>query len=354
MSDFSNILKNYQQILWPVIDKAINDANKFPKFCQIDKKYQSLLDFHHEIVSEYPSRLGKYFRPSLLLLTAQAMGVNLDIALNTAAAMQISEDWILNHDDIEDDSPDRRGKPSLHKMYGIELAINAGDALHLIMWQVLSNNFKTLDSSLAIKIIDEFGLMLNRTVLGQGIELKWALDNRFDLSDNDNYLVLESKTGYYTIAGPMRLGAILANAKEEQLDNIFKFGVLLGRSFQIIDDLLDLTSDFSGMKKIKGNDIYENKKTIMLLHLYRTATGQDKTDLVTILDKSRTQKTPEDISMVINLMNKYGSIDYGRQLAKKFAQESKVIFDQDLGFLSQEPYRQQLQSAIDFIVNRDH
>ena len=354
MIDFLTILKNYQQILWPVIDKAISDANTFPKFCQIEKKYQPQLDFHRQIVSEYPSRLGKYFRPGLLLLTAQAMGVKLDTALNTAAAMQISEDWILNHDDIEDDSPDRRGKPALHKMYGIELAINAGDALHLIMWQVLSNNFQTLESKLAVRIIDEFGLMLNRTVLGQGIELKWALDNRFDLSDEDNYLVLESKTGYYTIAGPMRLGAILANATDNQLDTIFKFGVLLGRSFQIIDDLLDLTSDFSGMKKIKGNDIYENKKTIMLLHLYRTATGQDKNNLVEILNKFRCQKTPEDITTVIDMMNKYGSLDYGRQLAQKFANEAKTIFHQDLTFLSVDPYRQQLESAIDFIINRNH
>jgi geranylgeranyl diphosphate synthase, type II len=351
---FLEILKNYQDLLWPVIEKAIIDANNFPVFCSIDKKYQSVLDFHLEIVSDYPRRKGKYLRPSLLLLAAQAMGVDLKSALNTAAAMQISEDWILNHDDIEDDSPDRRGQPALHKIYGHELALNAGDALHLIMWQVLFNNYSSLSPELSSKIINEFGLMLNRTVLGQEIELKWAKDNRFDLTDEDNFLVLESKTGYYTIAGPMRLGAILGGATDNQLNKIYKFGVLLGRSFQIIDDYLDLTSDFAGSKKVKGNDIYENKRTIMLLHLIRHASQNDLSEIIKILAKSRTQKTPEDIVKIISLMDKYGSLNYAQDLAKKFATEAKEIFSKDLKFLKIEPYRSQIEAGIDFIVTRDH
>jgi len=352
--NFLEVLKNYQIILWPAIEKAIIDSNKFPAFCSIDKKYQSELDFHLEIVSDYPRRKGKYLRPGLLLLTAQAMGASLKSALNTAAAMQISEDWILNHDDIEDDSPDRRGKPALHKIYGHELALNAGDALHLIMWKVLFENYYSLDRDLFQKIITEFQLMLNRTVLGQEIELKWAKDNRFDLTDEDNFLVLESKTGYYTIAGPMRLGAILAGASIDQLDKIYRFGVLLGRSFQIIDDYLDLTSDFSGGKTVKGNDICENKRTIMLLHLMRHADQNDLLKITKILFKSRTQKTPDDIKEIISLMTKYGSLDYAKDLAKKFAVQSKKIFSKDLKFLSGEPFRSQIESGIDFIVTRDH
>lgn len=351
--DFLEVLKSYQDILWPVIEKAIIDSNKFPAFCSIDKKYQSELNFHLEIVSEYPRRKGKYLRPGLLLLTAQAMGAGLKSALNTAAAMQISEDWILNHDDIEDDSPDRRGKPALHKIYGHELALNAGDALHLIMWKVLFENYRSLGQDLSQKIFTEFQLMLNRTVLGQEIELKWARDNRFDLTDEDNFLVLESKTGYYTIAGPMRLGAILAGASIGQLDKIYKFGVLLGRSFQIIDDYLDLTSTFSGQKQ-QYNDIYESKRTIILGHLLRSATVEEKNKIKIILSKTRYRKTETEVKEIISLMTKYGSLDYAKDLATKFAVRSKQIFTKDLKFLRAEPYRQQLESAIDFIVNRTH
>jgi geranylgeranyl diphosphate synthase, type II len=268
--------------------------------------------------------------------------------------MQISEDWILGHDDIEDQSEERRGQPAIQKLYGNELAINAGDALHVLMWKILAQNYLVLDQKTAQKIEDEFFLMLNRTILGQTIEIKWTQENRFDLTEEDILLILESKTGYYTIAGPMRLGAILTGATEFQLESIYKFGVLLGRSFQIVDDLLDLTSDFAGQKKQQGNDIYEGKRTIMLIHLLNNANSSDLSKLKEILSKSRVDKTPDEINWVITKMNEYKSIEYGKKLAQKFALQAQTIFDNDLKFLSQEPFRSQLQSIFDFIITRDH
>lgn len=351
--NFVNSLKKCQEIVWPVIEKKINTLNDFPEYCQVNKKYQKELDFHLEIVGDYPRRKGKYFRPTLLLLTALGMGTEEKDCLNTAAAMQISEDWILNHDDIEDDSPERRGQAALHKKYGMELAMNAGDALHIVMWQVLMDNFPILGEKKSLEIINEFEIMLNRTVLGQEIEMKWVREKGFDLSDEDNFLILESKTGYYTIAGPMRLGAILAGASKEELDKIYHFGVILGRSFQIIDDLLDLTSDFAGLKK-RGNDIYENKRTIMLLHLYREAKGVDKEKLIEILNKKREEKNESDVDYIVKLMEKYGSLKYGFKLAEKFTEEAKNIFHKELTFIKKEPYRSQIEAGIDFVAKRDH
>ena len=351
--DFLKLLKKYRNLLWPEVRKAIEKINSFPKYCRLDKKYQKELDFHQNIVGDYPQRQGKYLRPTLLLLTAQAMGAKKEMANNTATAMQISEDWILNHDDIEDDSESRRGLPALHKIYGIELAINAGDALHIIMWKVLFDNFLILEKQLAMKIVEEFYTMLNRTVLGQEIELKWTRDKRYDLSEEDNFLILESKTGYYTIAGPMRLGAIIAGASEKQLEAIYRFGVILGRSFQIVDDLLDLTSDFAGQKR-RGNDIYENKRTIMLLHLIKTSSGIDKKLISEIIDKKREEKREKDIDIIVKLMEKYGSLDYGKKMAEKYAKEAKIIFNKELDFIKIQPYRNQIKSGIDFIVNRNY
>lgn len=351
--DFLNTLKNYQNILWPIIEKKIKEVNDFPDYCRLDKKYQKELDFHLKIVSDYPQRKGKYLRPSLLLLTAEGMGAKREKAMMTAGAMQISEDWILNHDDIEDDSESRRGKPVLHKIYGNALAINAGDALQVIMWKVLFDNFLILNKKMAMEIIEEFYTMMSRTILGQGIELKWTRDNRYDLDEEDNLLILESKTGYYTIAGPMRLGAIIAGASQKQLETIYRFGVILGRSFQIIDDLLDLTSDFSGQKK-RGNDIYENKRTLMLLHLIKKSSEVDKKLISKILEKKREEKREEDIDIMVDLMKKYGSLDWGKKMADKYAEEAKIIFEKELDFIKIEPYRSQIKSGIDFIVNRDH
>jgi len=348
------VLTRNKNILWPEIAKYLNLIKDYPEFCQIKLPYQNLLDLHFQMVSDYPKRKGKYLRPTLLIITAQSLGFDLNKSLPTAAAMQISEDWILNHDDIEDQSEERRGQPAIQKIYGNELALNAGDALHILMWQILSKNYLILDKNIAQKIEDEFFMMLNRTILGQTIEIKWTQDNRFDLTEEDILLILESKTGYYTIAGPMRLGAILAGASDKQLESIYKFGILLGRSFQIIDDLLDLTSDFAGQKKQQGNDIYEGKRTIMLIHLLNNSSPEDQQKLKEILSKSRDQKSPKEIIWVIEKMKEYDSLEYGKNLAKKFAIEAQQIFDNDLKFLSQEPFRSELQSIFDFILTRDH
>jgi len=354
MVDFLEVLAKKREIVWREIKSYLDSFIEFPEYCQIPRRYSSLVKFHQKIVSEYPTRRGKYLRPALVMLTASAMGFSEKKAIKTAAAMQISEDWILGHDDVEDDSLQRRGKPALHRIYGKELAINAGDALHVVMWRVLQDNFKVVGAKKARAIINEFYWMLNRTILGQTVELKWTQENKTDLADEDIFFILASKTAYYTIAGPMRLGAILAGASGEQLDLIYRFGQFLGRCFQIKDDLLDLTSDFSGLKKQMGNDVYEGKRTIMLMHLFRTIRGEDKKRLVKIMKKKRSEKTKGEVKWVIKMMVKYGSLDHGQQLAEKLAKQAKKFFDDNLVFLSRQPARSQLRGGINFILERKY
>lgn len=351
---FEEVLAEKRDKVWSVIKGHLEDSVKFPDFCKIAPKYASIAKFHQMIMAEYPERKGKYLRPTLVLLTASAMGFPEKKALQTAAAMQVSEDWILNHDDIEDDSLQRRGRPTLHRLYGRELAINAGDGLHILMWKILKDNLKIVNSKKGLRILDEFYHMLSRTVLGQTVEIKWAQEDRTDLTDEDILFILESKTGYYTIAGPMRLGAILGGASEKQLVDIYEFGKILGRSFQIVDDLLDLTSDFKGLKKQVGNDIYEGKRTIMLVHLFRTVSGENRRKLLAIMEKPRDKKTESEVKWVIEKMKEYKSLEHGRELAEKFAKEAEEIFEKKLGFLKSQPSRDQLKAGIDFIIKRDY
>lgn len=354
ISNFTDILENYKKQIWPIIDRNINASLEFDNAGKVADKYKYLVDFHRKMVRVYPERKGKYVRPSLVAITAQAMGVPLEKALQTAAAMQVSEEWILIHDDVEDDSLQRRGDKALHQMYGKELAINAGDALHVVMWKLLVDNRKVVGEDKAFKVIDEFSQMLDRTVLGQTIEIKWTQDNKTDLSDEDILLILESKTGYYTIAGPMRLGAVLAGASKSQLVKIYEFGKSLGYCFQIKDDLLDLTSDFAGLKKQMGNDIYEGKRTIMLAHLLRTAKGANKNKLLKILQENREQKTEAEVEWTIEQMEKYGSLEYGQKLMEKFAKKAVRYFGQELNFLDHQPYRTYLSMLPDFLLKRTH
>lgn len=350
--NFTDILEGYKKQIWPIIDLNIDSGLKFEGVGEVADKYKYLTDFHQKMIRVYPERMGKYVRPSLVMITAQAMGVPSKKALQTAAAMQVSEEWILVHDDAEDDSLQRRGGKALHRIYGKELAINAGDSLHVTMWKLLIDNRKIIDEDKTFEVIEEFSQMLNRTVLGQTIEIKWTQENKTDLSDEDILLILESKTGYYTIAGPMRLGAILGGASKDQLDKIYIFGKYLGYCFQIRDDLLDLTSDFAGLKKQTGNDIYEGKRTIMLAHLLRTTKGTDKNKLLKILQKTREQKTVAEVKWVIEKMKDCESLDYGQKLMEKFAKQAVDYFDRELSFLDQEPYREYLSMLPNFLLKR--
>lgn len=352
--DFKEVLREKREIVWPEIKNYLDSLIDFPDYCRVSSRYMPLARFHQRLTSEYPKRKGKYIRPSLVLLIASAMGFPEEKAVKTAAAMQVSEDWILNHDDIEDDSLQRRGQPALHRLYGKELAINAGDALHVLMWKILRDNKKIIGLKKTMAILDEFYQMLSRTTLGQTVEIRWTQENKTDLTDEDIFFILESKTAYYTIAGPMRLGGILAGADQKQLELIYKFGRPLGRCFQITDDLLDLTSDFSGLKKQTGNDIYEGKRTIMLMHLFRTIKGREKKQLMAMMEKKRAEKTEEEVKWAIEMMEKYGSLAYGRRLAEELTQQAKEIFEQELGFLSYQPAYDQLKAGIDFMASRKH
>jgi geranylgeranyl diphosphate synthase type II len=352
--DFVEVLKAKKELVWQEIEKYLQTPLSLKGKLKISQKYQKEVNFHWQIVSDYPQRKGKYLRPTLLLLTAQAMGFPEKKAIKTAAAMQTSEDWMLAHDDFEDNSLERRGKPALHRIYGNELAVNAGDALHMLMWKILKDNEKILGTKKTCEINDEFYQMIARTCLGQTVEIKWTQENKNNLTDEDIFFVLEGKTVYYTIAGPMRLGAILAGATPKQLEIIYEFARPLGLCFQIKDDLLDLTSDFAGLKKQMGNDLYEGKKTIMLLHLFRNIKGQEKKKLAEIMKKGRDEKTPKEVDWVIKMMEKYGSLAYGKNLAEKLAKQAKNIFKQKLGFLSHQPARNQIIAGIDFVLQREY
>jgi geranylgeranyl diphosphate synthase, type II len=347
------ILENYKKLVWPEIKKNLIDPD-YPEEFKTPKKYQNEVDYLWKINRDYSERGGKYLRATLLILCCEAMGGNTRDAIKTAAAMQISQDWILISDDIEDDSIERRGKPTLHRIYGKELAINASDALETVMWKVVIDNLLSLSLEKTKAILEEFYKGMMRTTLGQGIEINWVRKQKIEIADEDWYLIGDSKSGYYTIALPVRLGAIIAGVSDEELKKLTKFSLNMGRCFQLIDDLLDITSDFSGLKKQTGNDIYEGKRTIMLGHLLRNTTPLVKNKILSILSKTREEKTETEVKWIIEKMYEYKSIEYAKNLAKKYKDEAKKIFKDDLKFLSKEPARTKFSVLIDFILERKY
>ncbi len=290
-----NTLEETKKLVWPVIEKYLEDP-LYPVQFQIPSGYRKEVDFFWKVNKEYPERKGKYMRPTFVLLIAEALGIKKSKVLNVAAAMQLSEDWILIHDDIIDNSDERRGKPCLHKIYGNEMAINAGDTLSMIMWKIITD----LKSE---KIKQEFYSILMRTILGQGVEQMWTDGTISKVNENDCFFIADGKSGYYSIAGPMRLGAIAANATRSQIDKITEFGLHLGRCFQLVDDILDIDQDRK-----------EGKATLA------------------------TQK----------------GVGFTKKIASKEKDLAKEIFNKKLSFLSQEPARKQLVELTDFILERNY
>jgi len=350
--DFKEVLKEKKALVWKEYQKYLpGETTSHYKLDKI-KNYRDEDKLFWEMISDYPRRQGKYVRGALIMLVCEAMGIPQEKAVLTAAAMQASEDWILVHDDLEDGSLERRGKPALHKLHSMAQTINAGDALHIVMWKMLRDNEQVLGAEKTFKIMDEMNNMLVRTTLGQAVEIKWTEENRLDLSDEDIYFVIGGKTTYYTICGPLRLGGIIAGLDKKQLELLFEFGTPLGRCFQIKDDLLDLTSDFEGLKKQVGNDVYEGKRTMMLMHLLKNAGKEDLAKIKEILQKNREEKTEEEVKFIINKMHEVGSIKYGEEKAEALKEEALRIFDEKLGFLNKEPGRSKLKAGIDFILTR--
>lgn len=351
--EFTSYLEHQKQRVGQVIDTCLQ------QFKQEDwqtvtmmgqEKYRGIFDEHWQIVNDYPARRGKYLRPTLVLLMAEAMTGSSDKAVHTAAAMQMSEDWILIHDDWEDGSLERRGKPALHRLVSSEIAINAGDTLHECMHRTLIENFKTLDINLATRVQHEFFLMLGRTTFGQYAEIKWTQENKDDMTEEDVLFTVSGKTVYYTIAGPLRLGALLAGATDDQLQRIYTFSYPLGLCFQIRDDVLDLTGDFEGQKKQKFNDIYEGKRTLILLHLLNHCSAEEHDSIEATLSKPRDEKTEAEVQYIRDLMDTYGSIAYAEAEAEKYASQALELLS-TIDFI-QDRYRQLFQEMVAYVLRR--
>lgn len=339
-------LERTKKLVWPEIERYLKDPD-YPTQFQPPTKYKNDVNFFWKTVREYPERKGKYLRPSLVLLACKAMAGNVNKAIKTAAAMQLSEDWLLIHDDFEDRSPERRGRPALQKMFGDEQAVNAGDAVHIIMWKILNDLGDP-------EISEEFYKMLFRTALGQSTEISWYQGKNFNYTDEDWFFIADGKTSYYTIAGPLRLGAAIGGANQNQLKLLADFGRKLGRCFQLVDDILDAISEFEGQKKQKGNDVFEGKRTLILGHLLRSAKVSDRNKIIGILSKTREQKTQKEVNWILNKMVEYKSVDYARNIARDYKDMARKIFDTKLDFLKHEPARSQLKELIDFILERKY
>jgi len=273
----------------------------------------------YNLVADYPRRGGRMLRPSLCIASARAFGAAPEDAVRSAVALELLHNAFLVHDDIEDESDARRGLPTLHALHGVSVAVNVGDALTLLGLRALIDNRNTLGPMLTMQILAEAERMARETVEGQAIELGWRQDNAVHLSEADYLEMVLKKTCWYTTIYPTRVGALIGRRSDRDLDRFVRFGFFLGAAFQIQDDLLNLAGDEERYGKEINGDIWEGKRTLMLIRLLQLATDEERARLCTFLGQGRRQRTLADVQWVRERMEGYECLEHARQVAHGLA-----------------------------------
>ena len=306
----------------------------------------------YNLVSDYPRRGGRMLRPSLCLATARAFGAGEDDALRTAVAIELFHNAFLVHDDVEDESDARRGRPTLNAMHGSPTAVNVGDALIFLGLRALLDNAERLGLPLAMRVLTEAERMVRETIEGQSIELGWRQDNAIHLRESDYLEMILKKTCWYTTIFPVRAGALIGLRSDSNLDRFIRFGFFAGAAFQIQDDLLNLIGDPAKYGKELNGDIQEGKRTVMLIHLLEHVSPEERSRLVEILSRPRQSRSADDVVWIRERMESYMSIPYAQRMAHGLAGAAQNAFDEEFGDVPDSRDRSFVRGIVRWVLAR--
>lgn len=307
----------------------------------------------YDLVADYPRRGGRMLRPSLCIATARAFGAPADDAVRSAVALELFHNAFLVHDDVEDESTTRRGLPTLNASHGVAMAVNVGDALSLMALRALLDNRALLGPWLTMQVFEEAERMARESVEGQAMELGWRRDNVLQLDDADYFVMVLKKTCWYTTIYPLRVGGLIGTRGRIDLDDRFlRFGFFLGAAFQIRDDLLNLEGDEVRYGKELSGDLLEGKRTLMLVHLLRSASAVDRARLGAFLGRPRAERGIADVTWLRQAMDDAGSLEYARQVAHGLAGAARHEGEQLLDALPDSIDRRFVQALPTWVLSR--
>ncbi|MDI6805385.1 MAG: polyprenyl synthetase family protein [Candidatus Bathyarchaeia archaeon] len=275
-----------------------------------------------EPIWEFLERGGKRWRPALFLLIIEALGKNSEDFVDFAIIPEVIHNGTLMVDDIEDASEFRRGKPCTYKIYGLDIAINAGNAMYYLPLLPLIKNREKISKEKLCKVYEIYVQEMISLSMGQAMDIAWhrGIANADKLEEKDYLQMCAYKTG--TLARmSAKIAAVLADANEELTDKLGCFAESIGIAFQMQDDILDLTGEeFAEKKGGRGQDITEGKRSLIVIHTLKVADAKDRKRLIEILNMHASDQKLKDEA--IKIMEKYDSIDYAKNFARKIVKES--------------------------------
>lgn len=273
--------------------------------------------FLYEPLAQFVQGKGKFIRPALCLLGAhiatgeRAAGeavqteVLPDALVRLACALELFQAAALIHDDIADESLVRRGNPCLYRTHGTGLAINMGDcALVDASKLICTLSAEGLPSNAALQLLDEFLTMERTTIEGQALDLGWSRARTWNLAPSDYLVMAELKTAHYSLASPLVLGALFAQAPKALRDALREFGRSAGVAFQLRDDYLNLFGN-KAQGKDMCSDIIEGKRTYLTLYALEHLPSGLQHELIDIL--AAKTNTARELARACELIEKAGA-----------------------------------------------
>jgi len=277
----------------------------------LKKNLTPYLDLVLEVAGHILFSGGKRLRPLLMVLSARICGYRGDYDKTLSVAFEYLHTATLLHDDIVDDASLRRGKPVAHSVYGAAVSVLVGDFL-FSRASALAAGSESLDIMRTLAGIGEN--------MSQGEIHQLIRKGQLDLSEEEYFKIIQYKTALL-FKGACKTGAIIAGSTEGTTKAMSDYGFNLGTAFQMADDLIDYTSDTVDLGKEAGADLREGKLTLPVIASLKSADAPDRRRMEEII--GNTDFTVGEFNELVELMEKYGGLEYTKKLAAEYVTKAK-------------------------------
>lgn len=289
----------------------------------------------------YHHTTGKRIRPILLLLINEAAGGNWRIALPAAAAVEILHNFSLVHDDIQDNSPIRHGRPTVWKIWGLANAINVGDALFTLAYSAIGQLNSQIEAERLVKILQVFNHTNLELTRGQHLDMHFEKERIVSLEAYTSMICGKSAA---LLAACAQIGAIIAHADPQQIDAFASFGLNLGIAFQIHDDILGIWGDPQVTGKSAATDILYRKKSLPILY------GLNLSDQLMDIYQ-RVNFGEKEVQEAVAILDELQAKDYALEQEKLYYERAMTAFEEAN---PQAEAAERLLDFIQFLLNRNY
>ena len=284
---------------------------------------------------------GKRLRPYMVIKSCQILGGKTSNATPAASSVEMVHNFTLVHDDIMDNDEMRHGVPTVHKKFGMPVAILAGDVLFSKAFQTISSS--KLSGNATVQLISQLAKGCVDVCEGQLLDIKMAEEKR--IPSQSEYIKMIGKKTAALFDVSCSMGAICATNKTKDIKNLSSFGKNLGIAFQITDDLIGVMGDPKITKKPVGNDLREGKKSLPILMAIKLAKGKNKKTILKAFGNQKASKS--ELKNAVEVIRSLGIEQNVRRQALQYAEKAEKSLSTYSGFAKKE-----LIELLDFVVKR--